>query len=66
MDVRLTPEFDLDAELAAIQAESMGWQRLDNGAFLHCGAPDCAVIEVVGVAHAGMAQNHVLWLVGEP
>lgn len=59
---------DLQAELqelAAIEAESMGWLPLGDGAYLHVGKPDEeeVVITVVGVADAGMAGMNVL-LVG--
>ena len=54
-------EEDFWAELAQIQAESIGWIPLDEGAYLHVGADD-AVIQVVGVAKAEMADSNVLWL----
>jgi hypothetical protein len=55
-------EQDFWAEPAQIQAESIGWIPLAEGAYLHIGA-DEAVIQVVGVAKAGMAGGNVLWLV---
>jgi hypothetical protein len=54
-------EQDFWAELAQIQAESIGWIPLDEGAYLHVGADD-AVIQVVGIAKAEMAGGNVLWL----
>ena len=53
------------AELAAIDAESIGWQPLGDGAYLHLGKPDEeeVVITVVGVPDASMAGMNVL-LVG--
>ncbi len=54
-------EKDFWAELAQIQAESIGWILLDEGAYLHVGSDD-AVIQVVGVAKAEMAVSNVLWL----
>ena len=57
---------DLQAELqefASIEAESIGWQPLGDGAYLHVGKPEALVIEVVGVPDAGMAGMNVL-LVG--
>ena len=56
---------DLQAELAAIEAESIGWQPLGDGAYLHLGKPDEEeiVITVVGVPEVGMAGMNVL-LVG--
>ena len=55
-------EQDFWAELAQIQAESIGWIPLDDGAYLHVGSDD-AVIQVVGIAKAEMAGNNVLWLI---
>ncbi len=51
--------------LAAIAAESIGWQPLGDGAYLHVGKPDEEeiVITVVGVPDASMAGMDVL-LVG--
>lgn len=53
------------AELAAIDAEAIGWLPLGDGAYLHVGDPDEeeTVITVVGVPDAGMAGMNVL-LVG--
>ena len=55
-------EEDFWAELAQIQAESIGWIPLDEGAYLHVGS-DEPVIQVVGIAKAEMAGSNVLWLV---
>ena len=49
------------AELAQIQAESIGWISLDEGAYLHVGS-DATVIQVVGIAKEEMAGSNVLWL----
>jgi len=49
-------------ELAAIEAESIGWLRLEDGAYLHVGDSDALVIDVVGVPDAGMAGMNVLLL----
>ena len=58
-------EHTLQAELAAIAAESIGWLPLAEGAYLHIGKPDDeeVVITVVGAPDAGMAGMNVL-LVG--
>ncbi len=56
-------EHDLQAELAAIEAESIGWLPLGNRAYLHVGDPEALVIEMVGVPEVGMAGMNVL-LVG--
>jgi hypothetical protein len=53
---------ELQQELNEIEAESIGWIALDTGAYLHVGS-DTPVIEVVGVAHASMANKNVLLLV---
>ena len=58
---------DLQAELqelAAIEAESIGWQPLGEGAYLHLGKPEEEeiVISVVGVPDVGMAGMNVLLL----
>jgi hypothetical protein len=55
-------EQDFWAELAQIQAESIGWISLEEGAYLHVGCDD-SVIQVVGIAKAEMAGGNVLWLV---
>ena len=52
---------DFWAELAQIQAESIGWIPLDEGAYLHLGS-DEGVIQVVGIATKDMAEGNVLWL----
>ena len=56
--------YDIDflRELAEIEAESMGWIPLDDGAYLHVGSKD-GVVEIVGLADAGMAGANVLWIV---
>lgn len=54
-------EEDFWAKLAQIQAESIGWIHLDEGAYLHVGS-DAPVIQVVGVAKEEMADSNVLWL----
>jgi len=63
----MTPDIEADflRELAEIEAESIGWQPLEPGAYLHLGKPDEQeiVITVVGVPEVGMAGMNVL-LVG--
>jgi len=60
----LIPPEELQAELGAIKAESIGWLPLGDGAYLHLGKPyeEEVVITVVGVADAGMAGINVLWV----
>ena len=43
---------DFLRKLAEIEAESMGWLPLEDG-----------VVEIVGLADAGMAGVNVLWIV---
>ena len=52
-------------ELAALEAESIGWLPLGDGAYLHVGKPDeeDVVITVTGIPDVGMAGMNVL-LVG--
>ena len=52
-------------EIANIEAESIGWLPLTDGAYLHQGKPEEEeiVITVVGVPEVGMAGMNVL-LVG--
>ena len=58
-------EAELQAELAAIEAESIGWLPLGEGAYLHLGKPDAeaVVITVTGIPDASMIGLNVL-LVG--
>jgi hypothetical protein len=56
-----TVEADFWAELAQIQAESIGWIPLDEGVYLHVGS-DEGVIQVVCIATKDMAEGNVLWL----
>jgi hypothetical protein len=58
----MTIEAGYWAELAQIQAESIGWMPLDEDAYLHVGA-DEQVIQVVGVPKGDMAASNVLWLI---
>lgn len=67
MHITAVPDaIDLEwAELTAIAAESIGWQPLGEGAYLHLGNPDAEelIIQVVGIPDAQMAGMNVL-LVG--
>ena len=56
-------DIDFLRELAEIETESMGWIPLDEGAYLHLGS-DEEVVEIVGLADAGMAGANVLWILG--
>ena len=55
-------EEDFWSELAQIQAESIGWIPIDEGAYLHVGS-DEPVIQVVGLVKEEMAGSNVLWLI---
>ena len=60
-DIPEAIEADFLAELARLEAESIGWIPLDDGAYLHVGSED-GVVEIVGFADAGMAGANVLWI----
>ena len=49
------------ADLVVIEAESIGWQPLGDGAYLHVGDPEALVITVVGVPRDGDAVLLVGW-----
>ena len=56
-------EADFWAELAQIQAESIGWTPLEDGVYLHVGDATATEVLVVGMAHADMQASNVLWVV---
>jgi hypothetical protein len=62
IDAKDRIEVDFWRELAEIEAESMGWQALDDGVYLHVGS-DQAVVEITGCATPAMAGCNVLWVV---
>lgn len=53
----MTPELEADflRELAEIEAESIGWQPLEPGVYLHTSDPNATEVLVVGVPEAGAA-----------
>ena len=53
----MTPEIEVDflRELAEIEAESIGWQPLAPGAYLHVSDEEATEVMVVGVPQAGAA-----------
>jgi len=55
-------EEDFWSELAQIQAESIGWIPMDEGAYLYVGS-DEPVIQVVGLVKEEMAGSNVLRLI---
>ena len=50
------------AEIQALEAKSMGWVYLSEGAYLHEGSDGSGVIQVVGIAHPSMNESNILWL----
>lgn len=53
------------AELAGLQAESIGWQPVGAGTYVHLGAKpamDVMVVDVVGIPTAAMAGMNVVLL----
>jgi hypothetical protein len=58
-----TVEADFWAELAQIQAESIGWIPLDEGVYLHVADENATEVLVVGMARADMQASNVLWVV---
>lgn len=62
--LRSAVDLDEAAFLAEVQAESIGWLPVGDGAYLHLGHPDeeKLVITVVGVPDAGMAGMNVMLL----
>lgn len=68
MNTQSKARFDPEAEkqmALEIVAESIGWQPLEQGAYLHLGGREDeeAVITVVGVPETSMASANVLLLV---
>lgn len=48
-------EADFKRELAEIQTESIGWQHLEPGVYLHVSDANVTEVLVVGVPEAGAA-----------
>ena len=48
-------ELDFWSELAELEAESMGWQPLEPGAYLHVEDDQATEVLVVGIPQAGAA-----------
>ena len=55
-------ESDFWAELAQIQAESIGWIPLESGAYLHVSDDNATEVLVVGMASDVMQSSNVVWL----
>lgn len=48
-------EADFQRELALLEAESLGWQPLEPGAYLHVEDDQATEVLVTGIAQAGAA-----------
>ena len=48
-------EADFQRELAELEAEGLGWQPLEPGAYLHVSDPNATEVLVVGLPQAGAA-----------
>ena len=55
-------EAEFWAELAQIQAESIGWIPLEDGVYLHVADDNDTEVLVVGKATADMQASIVLWV----
>ena len=66
LNLPLITEAERQAELAAIEAEAMGWLPLTteegDSAYLHVGDPSAMVITLTGLPDATMAGVNVLWV----
>ena len=53
----MSPDIDADTqrELALLEAESLGWLPLEQGAYLHVSDETATEVLVVGVPQAGAA-----------
>jgi hypothetical protein len=57
-----TTEADFLRELALLEAESIGWQPLEPGAYLHVSDETATEVLIVGVPEAGMNVLLVGWV----
>jgi hypothetical protein len=53
---------NFESEIQALEAESLGWVYLSEGAYFHEGSDKSSVIQVVGIAQPGMTEANILWL----
>ena len=51
-----------ESDIQALEAESLGWVYLSEGAYLHEGSDKSGVIQVVGIAQTSMSEFNILWL----
>ena len=61
----MTPELEADflLELAEIEAESIGWQPLEPGAYLHLSDANATEVLVVGVPQVAVGIGAAVLLV---
>ena len=55
-------EADFWRTLSEIEAESIGWTALAPGCYFHEGTANPQTVNIVGIASADMADDHVVWL----
>ena len=53
---------NFESDIQALEADSMGWVYLSEGAYLHEGSDKSGVIQVVGIAQPSMSESTILWL----
>jgi hypothetical protein len=53
---------DFLRELAEIEVESMGWQLLEPGVYLHVSDANATEVVITGQATTEMAGMNVLWV----
>ena len=69
VDIETVNKFDeslsevSDSELQALEAESMVWVYLSEGAYLHEDKGESGLIQVVGIAQPSMNESNILWLI---
>ena len=51
-----------ESDIQALEAESLGWVYLSEGAYLHEGSDKSGVIQVVGIAQTSMSEFNIIWL----
>ena len=52
-----------ESDIQALEAESLGWVYLSEGAYLHEGSDNSGVIQVVGIAQPSLSESNILWLI---
>ena len=53
---------NFESDIQALEAESLSWVYLSEGAYLHEGKGESGVIQVVGIAHPSISESNILWL----